>query len=243
VTDQCSSDCGGTPFARVLRRLAREAGALLPQVCALCGEPGHAVVCPPCTAALPQCGAHCPVCALPGAPETPCGACQRQPQAYDRTVAPFQYSYPVDRLIQALKYRGRLALAPFFAAAIGHGIAAAGVDVVLPVPLSPGRLRERGFNQALEIARVIARQRSLHLDRRLLTRRRETGAQAALSIDERRENVRGAFHAGADLRGLRVAVVDDVMTTGATLAEIARVLKESGAARVENWVVARAVGG
>jgi ComF family protein len=183
------------------------------------------------------------VCALPGPPETPCGACRRQPQAYDRTVAPFQYSYPVDRLIQALKYRGRLALAPFFAAAIGRGIAAAGVDLVLPVPLAPGRLRERGFNQALEIARVIARQRSLRLDRRLLTRGRETDAQAALSIDERRENIRGAFQAAADLRGLRVAVVDDVMTTGATLAEVARVLKESGAARVENWVVARAVGG
>ena len=225
-----------------LRRLAGWAAALLPQVCALCGEAGRTAVCARCAAGLPRTGAHCPSCALPASPGVLCGACRRHPPAYDRTVAPFQYSYPVDRLIQALKYRGRLALGPFFAAAIG-GAAPEGADLLVPVPLSRRRLRERGFNQALEIARVVARQRGLRLERNLVVRRRDTRAQAALSIADRRENVEGAFQAVGGVRGLRVAVVDDVMTTGATLAEIARVLKQAGAAQVENWVAARALGG
>jgi ComF family protein len=157
-------------------------------------------------------------------------------------VAALEYRYPVDRLVQALKYRGRLALAPFFAAAISEAVGPGSVDVVLPVPLTPGRLRQRGFNQALEIARLIARRRRLRLDRRILMRLLDVRAQAALPLADREDNVRGAFQAAGGVQGLRIAVVDDVMTTGATLAEIARVLREAGAARIENWVAARATG-
>jgi ComF family protein len=115
------------------------------------------------------------------------------------------------------------------------------IDCIGFIPLSRERLAERGFNQALEIARPLARARGIALRSDLAVRVRHAGAQAELPFAARRKNVRGAFACLEDLSGLRVAVVDDVMTTGATLDEFAKTLKKRGAARVENWVVARAL--
>jgi ComF family protein len=158
---------------------------------------------------------------------------------YDRTISAWQYSHPVDRLILALKFHGRLALAPFFAKALAGHVGV--VDLVIPMPLHRSRLAERGYNQAAEMARVLAQMTNTTLLLRGAERTRATPSQTGLATDERRRNVRGAFACMQDLAGARVAVVDDVMTTGATLDELAKVLKRAGAVHVENWVVARTI--
>jgi len=169
-----------------------------------------------------------------------CGNCLASPPNFDGTLALWLYEFPCDRLVQALKYRACLALAPFFARNFASRPLPT-VDLVVPMPLHPRRLAQRGFNQAVEIARVLAkRSRLLHAPRGA-RRAKDTTAQTELPYEERARNVRGAFACDLDLSGKSVAVVDDVMTTGATLNELARVLKRAGATRVENLVIARSV--
>ena len=221
--------------------------AALPQRCALCaGEAGDALVCPACAAALPCLSSACPVCALPCAGGATCGACLRRPPPYAATVAALVYAFPVDRLLQQLKYAGRLALADWAAEALIARVREAlpsrpagdRPDRVVALPLAAARQRERGFNQAREIARRVAHAAGLPLAD-VLARVAAGPPQAALPWRGRARNVRGAFAVAGDVRGARIALVDDVMTTGATLAEAARTLRRAGAARVECWVVAR----
>ena len=229
--------------SRLLNSCTRVVRAALPQDCLLCGAPSdNAPLCGPCRDELPALSRACPLCAMPSSLGEICGTCLRHPPQFDMTVAAWRYAYPVDRLVQALKFHGRLALASLFADALASLVEQA--DVVIPMPLHPVRLTERGFNQAAEIARRLtgkpgARTPGARLVLQGASRIRRTLPQADLPVDERRRNVRGAFACALDLTGARVAVVDDVMTTGATLGELAKVLKRAGAARVENWVVAR----
>jgi ComF family protein len=209
--------------------------------CELCGAPGgRDFVCAGCAADLPPLGEHCPRCALPNPAGAVCGACLRRAPHFDATFALWRYEFPCDRLVQSLKFRARLALAGSF----GDRLALrsqARADLVLPMPLHPRRLAARGFNQALEIARSLARRCGIALEARGVRRVKDTAPQTGLPYDRRAKNVRGAFACDLDLAGKAVVVVDDVMTTGATLDELARVLKRAGAARVENRVVARTV--
>jgi ComF family protein len=234
--------------SRLLAMGAHAIRAGLPQDCLLCGaESDVAPLCTPCRRELPALPRSCPRCAMPSPLGEICGSCLRHPPQFDITLAVWRYAYPVDRLVQALKFHGRLALASFFAEALSSLFAsrpAAPVDVVIPMPLHPGRLAERGFNQAAEIARhltgaIAARSIQPRLALQGASRIRRTLPQAELPFDARARNVRGAFACALDLNGARVAVVDDVMTTGATLGELAKVLKQAGAARVENWVMTR----
>jgi ComF family protein len=209
--------------------------------CFLCRGAARGVLCAACDAELPRLRRPCcPVCGL----ETPagevCGRCLSRPPAYDATVAALAYAFPADVLVQALKFRGELALAPVLGELLAARLSpAARVDAVLPVPLAAARLRARGFNQALEIARAPARAAGSPLEPRLAERVLDTAEQAALAPAERAKNVRGAFRCARALAGASVALVDDVMTTGATLEELAATLKRAGAARVVNWVLAR----
>ncbi len=212
--------------------------------CYLCrGASADGVLCAPCRDDLPRLPRpRCPRCALPVSEDLPCGRCLADPPAYDATVAVFAYAFPADILVQGLKFRGELALAPLLAAQLADEIRAGPpdpVDLVIPAPLHADRLAERGFNQAMEIAREVAARLKVPLAANLCDRVRATPAQAGLPWKGRRDNVRGAFTCNRTVEALRVAVVDDVMTTGATLGEIAVALKKSGAARVVNWVVAR----
>lgn len=219
------------------------ANALLPQDCFLCAAPASdSLLCPSCVASLPRLAPErCPVCALPTPGANRCGACLKQAPHFDATQAVFRYEFPLDRLIQSLKYAHRLAGADF----LGRALAALSVplrpDLILPVPLAPARLAERGFNQALELARPLARLLGVPLEISRVHRRRDTAPQASLPWKERKQNIRHAFECEIDLTGRTVLVIDDVMTTGATLDELARTLKAHGAARVENCVLARAL--
>jgi ComF family protein len=150
-------------------------------------------------------------------------------------VAALAYAFPADALIQALKFRGELSLAPLLASVLSVQITST-VDLVIPVPLSRQRLKERGYNQAVEIARHLGRGKLLVS---ACERSRETAPQLDLPFEERHRNVKGCFIANQTFKDAVVAVVDDVMTTGATLEEMAKTLKRAGAARVVNWVVAR----
>lgn len=171
-----------------------------------------------------------------------CGACLRRPPAFDRTHAALVYRFPVDRMIPRLKYRGHLAVAPALAHCLVQAVAdAPRPDCVIPMPLHPARIRERGFNHATELARNVANALGLPLDTESSRRIRDTPPQMGLGHDARRRNLRGAFACSPDIAGLRVAIVDDVMTTGSSLDELAAALKRAGAAEVDCWVVARAL--
>ena len=217
--------------------------ALLTQDCLLCGAASdEAILCAACFRELPRLPLTCcPRCALPTTQGEICGRCLANPPHYDSTRAAFRYDFPLDRLIQSFKYGHRLALCVFFAeqlAALAQGLE---VDRIIPLPLHPSRLRERGFNQALELARPLGRALGRPVDSRHCQRIRATEAQAGLPWKARSKNIRNAFHCTADFSGQRLLLLDDVMTTGATLDECARTLKLHGAAQVHLLVVARAL--
>lgn len=224
-----------------LRELALRA---LPQTCALCAaRSGDAVLCVPCMNALPPLPLACPVCARPSPGAAVCGACLVKPPGFASTRAAHAYAFPLDRLIQALKYGGRLSLAHPLGDALAAAVMRAPASSPRPqalaaMPLAAARQRERGFNQAIEIARVVARRTGIPLAQGLV-RSGHAPAQATLPWSQRRRNVRGAFACTRSFEGLHVAIVDDVMTTGATLEAATAALVRAGAARVDAWVVAR----
>ena len=217
------------------------ASLLFGGTCFLCRGAARNVLCAACDADLPRLASElCPRCALPSPGGAVCGRCLARPPRYDGTVAALAYAFPADALVHALKFRGELALAPLLGRLLLERLPPLrAVDCVVPVPLSNSRLRSRGYNHAAEIARPVAAALRAPLELTLCERRRDTAPQLELPWSERERNVRGAFASSKSLAGASVAVVDDVMTTGATLDEIAGILKAAGARRVVNWVVAR----
>jgi ComF family protein len=226
--------------AGVLDWCLRFAQRVLAPDCLLCGASAvRSRLCKPCAASLPRLpSVGCSICALPLTSGSVCGACLERPPAYDRVFAPFAYAFPVDALIHALKYGGNLSIAPILADALA-AISPPRVDAVLPVPLAAGRLRERGFNQARELARSVGQKLDVPVLAHACRKLADTPPQAALPWKERAGNVRATFVCDVDLTGLRVALVDDVMTSGATLNELARNVKRAGAVHVSAWVIAR----
>lgn len=216
---------------------------LLPNSCLLCGaDAGPAIVCTPCRSELPAPPTpSCPHCGEPTSHGERCGQCLMQAPAYSGVTAAFRYAFPVDRMIHALKYQHQLALADWFADVLAEKLTGQAVDLIVPLPLHVSRLRERGFNQATEIARRLGKMLKTDVDRNTLWRTRETQPQAGLPLSSRAANVRGAFACRRSLEGQRILLVDDVMTTGATLGEAAHTLRRHGAAEVRLAVVARAL--
>ena len=216
-------------------------------LCAICHGWGEQRVCGECVARFAPTVPRCRRCGLdvpPGVSD--CGACRVESPPFERTLAAVVYGHPWNGLITNFKFRAALDLAPVLAQLILTAQRRGDVDVpalLVPVPLSAVRLRERGYNQAWELARRLAPALSCDADATLLLRVRDTPHQLTLEPAQRAANVRGVFALEprrlAEVRGRDVGVVDDVMTTGATAAEAARVLLRAGAARVSLWVVAR----
>lgn len=197
--------------------------------------------CAACDATLPYLVApHCPVCALPTPTGETCGHCLSHPPLFARTTAAYAYAFPLAQLIQEMKYHERLALADTFAEKLSQRIDKDSLpDYVIPMPLHPAKLRERGFNQSLLLAAELARRHDLELLANACQRVRDTPPQSALPWKERNKNMRDAFRCDVDLTGKRVALVDDVLTTGASLNALAKAVRKQGASRIEAWVVAR----
>ncbi|MFQ5488395.1 MAG: ComF family protein, partial [Gammaproteobacteria bacterium] len=219
----------------------------LPRVCALCGaSPARAGygLCAACLDELPFLGRVCGRCASPLGSGEICGKCQVRPPPYECLSAVFQYAEPVSSLIQGLKFHGRLSYARLLGELMASHLETAlftAPRLLLPVPLHRRRLRERGYNQALELARPIARQLGIPLDYRWCRRVMPTAMQSQLSVKARRGNVRNAFQVTPRPGFEHVAVIDDVLTTGHTVVELVRCLKAAGAERVDVWVCARAL--
>lgn len=209
--------------------------------CILCLEKAsRGAVCDNCERLLAPSAPGCPRCGFESPRGEICGECRRHPPDFDDIVTAFAYRFPVDRLIQRFKFAGDLAVGTYLGGALFRAVAlSARPDLVLASPTSSLRLRERGFSPALLLAREVASPLDLPLDGRALAKVRHTPPQTGLGRLARRRNVRGAFACLRPLDGLHVAVVDDVVTTGATLSAIALALKGSGARRVTGWMVAR----
>jgi ComF family protein len=220
---------------------------LLPSLCALCHSWGEHRICADCTRRWAPAVNRCARCAIEVPAATPvCGACLIDPPPYTRSVVAFDYAPPWSGVIARFKFNSALDLVPALARQLLDAIRASVSplpDLLLPVPLSEKRLRERGFNQAWEIARALSAELGCKSDPRLLLRTADTPHQLALPPNARAANVRGVFAVEplrrAELRGKALALIDDVVTTGATSAEIANTLLQAGAANVQVWALAR----
>jgi ComF family protein len=241
-------------LGRVGRAIARPLGSFWPGACLLCEQPvaavgvGTSALCGSCQRALPGLGrARCPVCAAPRSPAAAgCPDCARLAPAFSATLAAADYRSPLAEAIVALKFGARTELASGCGRLIAEALdPAMAVDALVAIPLAPARLVERGFNQAALIAAALARHwppdapHRPRLQSRWLSRQRETRRQTGLGGDQRRHNLDRGFVASPAVAGKAVALVDDVMTTGATLDAAARALRAAGARDVVALVVAR----
>lgn len=211
--------------------------------CVLCGASCPGLICSGCDRDLPRLTRVCTRCGL-SSPASTCIACVLSPPRWDLLVVPYSFTYPVDKIIHAFKYQGSV----FWAAYLAREMAQRGLtlniplpEALIPVPAHGSRVAERGFNQAVELARGIGRELNIPVIADSFARIGSRLPQVGLSADQRRKNVHGAFAAmGRRELGLRrVAIVDDILTTGATARELARVLRRAGANEIQLWVVAR----
>lgn len=220
------------------------------QTCLLCDEPSDTEqpLCSACEAELPWLGGHCAVCAVPlPLSGLACGACLKRAPAFARVEAPWRYAFPLDSLITRFKHQARWPLGRLLAGLLSHHLQHAFVeglprpDLLLPVPLSAQRLRQRGFNQAEMLANWLGASLQLPVRADWLLRPQDSPHQQELDAAARKRNLRRAFvlQDAAELRDRHLAVVDDVLTTGATAEAIARLLRKAGAARVDIYCLAR----
>jgi ComF family protein len=232
-------------FHRLVDRSRRWIGRLLwPARCILCSSACRDDIdlCDGCAADLPRNEPACSVCAEPLTAAGVCGECLRDPPAFSSGFVPFRYAYPLDHLVRGLKFRGELACGRALGHLFSRCVLSSGEplpDAIVPVPLAPRRYRQRGYNQASELAIAIRAATAIEVRTDVLVRQRETTEQAGLDRNARRRNVKSAFTAIAPLRAGRVAILDDVITTGSTVRELARVLSRAGAQQIVVWAIAR----
>lgn len=221
---------------------------LFPPTCILCGNPGinHLDICAYCLQHLPRNHHCCTLCAeifsASVAEQTLCGRCLQEKPAFDKTYAPFTYTDEISYLISQLKFGAQFKIARLLGSLLAEELKAIELlpDCIIPIPLHSARYFERGFNQAYEIGTCVASHLHIEINHRACIRHKDTPHQTGLSAKLRRQNIRNAFSVIKPLTVNHVAILDDVMTTGATANELAKILKKSGVNRVDVWVCARA---
>lgn len=222
------------------------------QTCLLCDETTNDTsfaLCAPCERELPWLGDHCQVCALPlPMAHLTCGHCLKHPPAFHQVIVPWTYRFPVDSLISRFKHQAKWPFGRLLAELLGQFLhyrfdntELTRPDKLLPVPMADKRLRQRGYNQAAMLAQWLSPQLSITCDETVLLRPRETLAQQDLDAKARQRNLRSAFTLadGACVKGLHLALIDDVLTTGATANSLARLLIKAGARQVDVYCLAR----
>ena len=220
---------------------------LLPGRCMICAGQAESLVCAGCHAELPWNDTACPLCARPlaAASGAACSECAAEPPANAAALSAFRHDWPVSAAVHRLKYHADFRCARWLGEALAQARAAKPdplPQLLLPVPLHAGRLRRRGYNQAQELARAVAGVSGIRLEPTAARRLRPTEDQIGKTAAQRRRNLKGAFAVdAARVAGLHVALIDDVMTTGSTLAELTRTCLAAGALRVEVWTATRAV--
>lgn len=215
--------------------------SFFPQTCLLCSaSKGEGFgICKNCLDDLPHHTSCCPQCGLLSFEGQLCGACIASPPDFDATKAAFTYEYPISQVLQQYKYNQQLFLAETFAELMLQKIQAQNIDLIIPMPLHPNRLQERGFNQSLEVSRIIGKHLNIRVNSQAVSRIKLSPPQASLPLKERVRNMKGPFICNEDLSVMRIALIDDVMTTGASLNALAKAVKAKGAAHVECWLIAR----
>ncbi len=221
---------------------------LFQPTCPLCQEPSPSLICDTCYRLLPDIQHACFQCGLPltmvdtSNNTLRCGQCVQSPPAFDLCISPYHYALPISRFITQLKFHHKLYYAPVLAELLINKLEqhAEGLpECIIPVPLHKNRLRQRGFNQALEIARPIAKRYGIKLDTKCCSRVISTAPQMSQDKKTRQKNIHNAFEVAAGFQYKHVAILDDVMTTGHTVNELARVLRQHGAKRIQIWSTAR----
>ena len=235
--------------------------ALFKPNCLLCAssQANNHGLCSACLVELPWHPiSSCAQCGLSSSGQL-CGSCISSPPDFDATQAVFIYQYPIDKMMQRYKYGNMLNISHTFGQLLAEkkplsylnsctfntsafntcAFNTSAVDLIIPMPMHPTRIKQRGFNQALEIAKVLSKNHPDKLDYKSVVRQTLTPPQASLPLKERVKNIKGAFKVKNNLAGKRIAIVDDVMTTGASLNELAKTLKNAGASHIECWVIAR----
>jgi ComF family protein len=221
-----------------------------PPICVMCGSSAHSApmdLCGDCANDLPLNKHACSICAEPlpasASSNSICGQCLQKRPKFHASFCAYRYAYPIDHLVRALKFHGRLpygrVLGELLADALKKNCSGNWPQLIIPVPLAVERFRERGFNQAIEIARIVEMRLGIPLRPDLVTRTRATREQTGLDSKARRKNVRGAFAISEKLPAKHIAILDDVVTTGSTANELARILRRAGAKRIEVWAAAR----
>ena len=239
--DMDVANLAGGLFRRLLE-------TVYPPTCVLCAAPGTGGldICADCRKRLPWLGPACTQCSVPltgdTSDETRCGQCLNRPPAFDSSLSLFRYEDDAVRLIHALKFNQKLTCARLLGSLLADAVATridALPDCILPVPLQRGRLRQRGYNQSIELARPVAGAFSIPIDVHSVERVRDTHAQTGLDRKQRGKNMRGAFEIVSPLAAQHVVILDDVVTTMATVNDLALILKKGGARRVDVWSIAR----
>lgn len=216
----------------------------LAQPCVLCAAMSHnGLWCKACEATLPYLrGSLCDICATPIPNQTICGHCLAHPPIFSHTTAVFAYTFPINKLIQNLKYGDQLSLADALAQQLVQKIDRDSLpDFIIAMPLHPNKLSQRGYNQSLLVARKLAKELGITLLTDACQRLRDTASQSTLPFKEREKNMRNAFVCKIDLSGKKIALVDDVLTSGASLNALASAVKKRGAVDIQTWVIARTV--
>ncbi|NOQ14216.1 MAG: ComF family protein [Methyloprofundus sp.] len=223
--------------------------SLLPPNCILCGNKGmlHMDLCQPCHDAQIEIGSHCYCCAKPFSSTTLifnlCGNCQKNPPAFDHTYTPYLHQGAIRYLINQCKFNGAYKNTRVLGLLLANHLRKQTdtlPELILPVPLHPKRYQQRGFNQTLEIGKIIARELSIPIDNSCCQRIKNTDHQVSLTAKQRYKNIKHAFQMLKIPNARHIAILDDVMTTGATTNELAKTLKSAGVSQVDIWVCARA---